>query len=165
MLGRETSPARRSVRGKSYLPVGRRRHRGVRGGCLRSCEASLSQVMAPFLHLFPPHAGKSRCLRASLSLPPFCTHAIALARIPSPSTRLLLPFAFLSRSRSTLRRRMVGRGWTRSDDSPSADCGGRGVVRCLAHSTSLVASSRHVTISYRRINGARDAIPIDASRA
>lgn len=59
MLGRRTSPARRSVvREKSYLPTGRN-VRGVRGGCLRSCEASLSRAMAPFLRLCPSHTGKS----------------------------------------------------------------------------------------------------------
>lgn len=107
-------------------------------------------------------------LRASLSLSllPSCTHSIAVdPRIPSPSTGFLLPLAFMSRSLSTLRRRMVGYGWTRSDNSPSADCGGRGVVQCLARSTSLVASSRHVTVSHRRVNEARDATPIDVNHA
>jgi len=50
-----------------------------------------------------------------------------------PTTVDSLPFALppsAPRSRLLFASRMVGRGWTRSHDSPSADCGGC-VVRCL----------------------------------
>lgn len=42
-------------------------YRGIRGGCLRSWQASLSQVMAPFRHLSPSCVARSSGL-SSLSL-------------------------------------------------------------------------------------------------